>query len=84
MTVPAGSWTRPDGSAVGATISLQPFRSAVLITTAAVPATPPYHSASGIDWRADSPVESYLGDDSSIFSDGFESGDFSAWAASTQ
>ena len=84
MTVPAGSWTRPDGSAVGATISLQPFRSAVLITTAAVPATPPYHSASGIDWRADTPVESYLGDYSSIFADDFESGDLLAWTTPGQ
>jgi len=79
MTVPSGTWTHPDGSAVGATISLQPFRSTVLVTTAPVPASPPYHAASGIDWRADTPVESYLGDDSSIFADGFESGNTGAW-----
>ena len=75
----AGSWTRPDGGAVGATISLQPFRSAVLTTSAAVPTTPPFYAASGIDWREDNPVESYLGDDNSIFADGFESGDPLAW-----
>ncbi len=79
MTVPPGTWTLADGSTVGGTISLQPFRSAVLITSAAVPTTPPYHAASGIDWRLDTPVESYLGDDSSIFADGFESGDHLAW-----
>ena len=84
IPVPTGSWTLPDGSAVGATISLQPFRSAVLVTAAAVSPSPPYYAASGIDWRTDTPVDSYLGDDSSIFSDGFESGDFSAWVSTTQ
>ena len=80
MPVPPGTWTFPDGSATGATVSLQPFRSAVLVTTTAVPATPPYRSASGIDWRADTPVETYLGNDSLVFSDGFESGDTGMWA----
>jgi len=80
MTVPAGSWTRPDGSAVGATISLQPFSSAVLVTAGALPPSPPYFAASGINWRSADPVGSYLGDDSSIFSDGFESGDTGMWA----
>lgn len=84
MAVPSGSWTLPDGSAVGATISLQPFSSAVLVTAVAVSPSPPYHAASGIDWRADTPVESYLGDDGSIFSDDFESGDLSAWVSTRQ
>ena len=84
MPVPPGSWTRPDGSAVGPTITLQPWRSAVLVTAAAVAPSPPYYAASGIDWRADNPVESYLGNDSSIFTDGFESGDLSAWASTVQ
>ncbi len=84
MAVPAGSWTRPDGSAVGPTITLQSWRSAVLVTGAAVAPQPPYYAASGIDWRADNPVESYLGNDSSIFKDGFESGDLSAWVVSGQ
>ena len=84
MPVPAGSWTRPDGSAVGPTITLQPWHSAVLVTGATVALQPPYYAASGIDWRADSPVESYLGNDSSIFTDGFESGDLSAWVVTGQ
>jgi len=84
MAVPAGSWTRPDGSAVGPTITLQPWRSAVLVTGATVTPQPPYYAASGIDWRADNPVESYLGNDSSIFTDGFESGDLSTWVVTGQ
>jgi parallel beta-helix repeat protein len=79
MPVPTGSWTRPDGSAVGSSITLQPFRSAVLVTTGAVAPSPPYHAASGIDWRAEDPVASYLGDQLLIFADGFESGDTGAW-----
>jgi hypothetical protein len=55
MPVPAGSWTRPDGAAVGATVHLEPFRSAVLVTDDPVAASPPYHAASGIDWRASDP-----------------------------
>ncbi len=81
MAVPAGSWTRPDGTAVGSTITLQPWRSAVLVTASAVAPSPPYYAASGIDWRADSPVTSFLGDDSSIFADGFESGNTTRWSA---
>jgi parallel beta-helix repeat protein len=83
MPVPAGSWTLPDGSAVGATVLLQSFRSTVLVTASAVSPSPPYHAASGINWRADRPVESYLGDDNPIFADGFESGDLMAWTATT-
>jgi hypothetical protein len=60
MSVPVGTWTRPDGSAVGASIILAPFRSAVLVSTAAVAATPPYYSASGIDWRAQTPTNGVL------------------------
>ncbi len=84
MTVPSGTWTRPDGSAVGPTVTLQPWRSAVLVTANVAPPAPPYFAASGINWRAETPVESYLGDDGSIFSDGFESGDLLAWAVPGQ
>ena len=84
MAVPSGSWTRPDGSAVGSTITLQPFSSAVLVTESAVAPSPPYYAASGIDWRADIPVETYLGNDSLIFADGFESGNLLAWVSTTQ
>jgi hypothetical protein len=55
MVVPAGTWTLPDGSAVGATITVEPFRSVVLITDDPVGDTPPYYAASGIDWRAGAP-----------------------------
>ena len=80
MAVPAGNWTRPDGSAVGSTITLQPFgERGAGHRPPSVPPSPPYHAASGIDWRADTPVTSYLGDDGSIFADGFESGDTGAW-----
>ncbi len=72
MTVPAGAWTLPGGGAVGSTVDLQPFDSVVLVTAGAVPAAPPYHAASGIDWRSAEPVTSYHGDDSSIFADGFD------------
>jgi len=84
MTVPPGNWTRPDGSTVGSTVTLQPWRSAVLVTTDVVAASPPYFAASGIDWRANTPVESYLGDTSSIFADDFESGSLSRWVVPTQ
>jgi hypothetical protein len=62
MPVPAGSWTRHDGSAVGTSLPVAPFRSAVLVTAAAatLPATP-YTMASGIDWRADIPTTDILG-----------------------
>ena len=83
MPVPTGSWTRPDGSAVGATVTVQPWRSVVLVTTGSVPASPPYFAASGIDWRAATPVMSYLGDDGRIFVDGFETGNTSAWISPT-
>lgn len=56
VAVPAGTWTLPDGSAVGATVTIQPFRSVVLVTDAVMGAITPYHSASGIDWRSASPV----------------------------
>ncbi len=55
MTVPAGTWTRPGGAAVGVSVHLEPFRSVVLVTDGAVAATPPYYAASGIDWRAAEP-----------------------------
>jgi len=81
VAVPPGSWTRPDGSPVGAAVTLDPFRSAVLVTSDSVPSTPPYIAASGIDWRSAVPVISYLGDTGVLFADGFESGDTGAWAA---
>ncbi len=81
MPVPAGSWTRPDGSPVGATVTLQPFRSVVLMTDGPAPTSPPYHAASGIDWRLETPVISYLGDPSLIFFDGFETGGTTEWIA---
>ena len=62
-------------------MTLDPFRSAVLVSTGAVPDDPPYVSASGIDWRSPVPVISYLGDTGVLFADGFESGDTGAWAA---
>ncbi len=80
MAVPPGSWTLPNGSAVGATVDLQPFRSQVLVTAGAVPPSPPYHSVSGIDWRSDEPVATYLGNDGMIFADGFESGGTGRWS----
>lgn len=79
VPVPAGSWTLPDGGPVGATVSLEPFRSAVLVTADAVPSTPPYLAASGINWRAAEPVATYLGDTGPIFADGFETGATGAW-----
>jgi parallel beta-helix repeat protein len=80
MAVPSGSWTLPGGGAVGATVELEPFRSVVLVTSAAVAADPPYLAVSGIDWRAEEPVFSYLGDVNLVFADGFESGDTGAWS----
>jgi parallel beta-helix repeat protein len=80
MTVPAGSWTRPDGSAVGASVTVQPWRSVVLVTAGAAPTSPAYIAASGIDWRLKNPVLSYLGDEGLIFTDGFESSNTSRWS----
>jgi parallel beta-helix repeat protein len=79
MEVPTGSWTFPGGGAVGSTVTLAPFRSTVLVTTDPIAADPPYHAASGIDWRAATPVATYLGDDGTLFADGFESGGTGAW-----
>lgn len=56
MTVPAGAWTRADGTSVGATVTVAPFHGVVLVTTGVAPAGPPYHAASGIDWRAPDPA----------------------------
>lgn len=60
MSVPAGTWTLHDGTAVGATVSVPAFRSVVLLTAGSVPATP-YTVASGIDWRAATPTNAVLG-----------------------
>ena len=81
VAVPAGTWTSPDGTPASTSVTLQPFAGAVLVTTDAAPTSPPYTAASGIDWRADEPVTSYLGDDGAIFTDDFESGDLRAWAS---
>lgn len=81
LPVPTGSWSEPGGGAVGSTITLQPFASTVLVTDDAVAVSPPYIAASGIDWRADEPATSYLGDTGQIFSDGFESGATGAWVS---
>jgi parallel beta-helix repeat protein len=78
MVVPAGTWTLPDGTGVGTTAILQPFRSVVLITNDEVSGTPPYRGASGIDWRADTPTNHYLG--AEIFADDFEFGNTTAWS----
>jgi len=56
LPVPSGSWTYADGSSPGSSVTLEPFESAVLVTTDAVASTPPYYAASGIDWRADEPT----------------------------
>jgi hypothetical protein len=61
VPVPPGSWTYPDGIPAGAAVSIEPFRSVVLVTGDPVAADPPYHAASGIDWRTETPVTSYLG-----------------------
>ncbi|MCU0304240.1 MAG: right-handed parallel beta-helix repeat-containing protein [Thermoanaerobaculales bacterium] len=79
MTVPAGSWTFPNGAAPGASVSLAPFASVVLVTTGTAPTSPPYHAASGIYWRAATPVPTYLGDAGFIFADGFEPSHTGAW-----
>jgi parallel beta-helix repeat protein len=79
IAVPAGSWTYPDGATPGASVSLAPFASVVLVTTATAPTSPPYHAASGIYWRAATPVPTYLGDTDFIFADGFEPGHTGAW-----
>ncbi len=60
LAVPSGTWTRTDGSAVGATINLAAFRSVVLIGSGSAPASPVYQVASGIDWRLATPATQYL------------------------
>ncbi|HAT09082.1 MAG TPA: hypothetical protein DCS97_00440 [Planctomycetes bacterium] len=60
LAVPAGTWTRTDGSAVGATVNLAAFRSVVLIGNGSAPASPIYQTVSGIDWRLTTPTEVYL------------------------
>jgi hypothetical protein len=53
MTVPAGTWTLVDGSAVGTTISVAPFRSVVLLSATAIPTSQaPIVAASGANLRA--------------------------------
>lgn len=52
ITVPGGTWTHLDGGAVGATVSVAAFRSVVLVSSTAPAATPPYHAASGTNYRA--------------------------------
>jgi parallel beta-helix repeat protein len=52
MTVPVGTWSDLTGSNVSGTLDVAPFRSVVLISTNAPATTPPYHAASGTDYRA--------------------------------
>jgi hypothetical protein len=65
MPVPAGEWTLPDGSAVGATISVDAMMSVTLITTDSGMPDAPYLVASGIDYRADTPLAA-IGPDGDI------------------
>ncbi len=62
MTVPTGQWRTTDASAVGASITVAPFRSVLLLTDGPVPTNPPYQAASGVDWRAAEPTGSVLGE----------------------
>lgn len=54
IAVPGGTWTLLNNTAVGATVSVAPFRSVVLVPSGAttVPTSPPYYAASGSDYRA--------------------------------
>ncbi len=56
MPVPPGDWTLPDGGAVGATVSVEPMASVTLITTGNEAVDEPYRVASGIDYRAATPL----------------------------
>lgn len=56
VPVPAGTWTHPDGTPAGGSVPIAPFRSVVLVSASAPPATPPYIAASGRDWRAADPT----------------------------
>jgi parallel beta-helix repeat protein len=60
MQVPPGNWTYPDGTAAGTSVSIDPFRSVVLVSTDPVGDDPPYYAASGIDWRAEVPTSATL------------------------
>jgi hypothetical protein len=60
LAVPSGTWTRTDGSAVGAMVNLNAFRSIVLIGSGAAPVSPIYQTASGVDWRQATPTTTYL------------------------
>lgn len=59
IPVPAGTWTRTDGSAVSGTVTVPSFRSVLIVTTGAVPARP-WTMASGINWRAATPTTAVL------------------------
>lgn len=61
IAVPAGSWTLPDGTVVGASVTVAAFRSVALVTGGSLPAAP-YTVASGVDWRASTPTVVVLGD----------------------
>ncbi len=60
MTVPAGSWTRTDGTAVAGTVTIDAFRSVVLVSNGTALTTPVYRTASGIDWRLSEPTQQPL------------------------
>lgn len=54
ISVPSGTWTLPNSTtAVGAAVSVAPFRSVVLVPlgTTTTPASPPYYAASGTNYR---------------------------------
>lgn len=52
ITVPAGTWSDLNGASVSGTVNVAPFRSVVLVSASAPPSTPPYHAASGTNYRA--------------------------------
>ncbi|MBN2498303.1 MAG: right-handed parallel beta-helix repeat-containing protein [Deltaproteobacteria bacterium] len=60
MPVPEGAWTHPDGSPVEGALSLEPFRSAVLVSAQQTGTEPAYRAASGIDYRSDTPTSAPL------------------------
>lgn len=59
VALPAGEWTRLDGTAAEQSLVLEPFEGAVLLTEDAYDG-PPYLAASGIDWRDPAPTSTFL------------------------
>lgn len=60
VALPPGTWSHADGTAASGSVSLSPFRSEVLVSSAPVQTQPPYRAASGIDWRAAVPTNEVL------------------------